>query len=159
MSDMTAKNDIDKLTNLLHSFMEKTVERELRSEERATRSETQIQNLIKSVDRVSEASKNAIESNTKLEAKITSLEDRAINKLNLVEDSVNENESKITLMDGRIHALELINANRIGEESGRTRANEHHNKKATSNWTRTISVIGIVLTVVGLSYKFITTGG
>ena len=153
MGNSTESSDLDKLTRLVFDFTERTVQRDLKSEARATRLEVQVENLIVSVNKVSDASRKAIESNTKLEAKIESLESRAIDKLNLVEDSVNENIAAIGIMGGRISALELINANRLGAEEGAKKANESNEKKATTNWTRILGLIGAVVAVIGLIYK------
>lgn len=120
-----------------------------------TRLEVNQEHLTNAVKEVTAASTAAITSNKDLEAKIVSLEDRAINKMNLVEDTVNENASKIDIMDKRVQRMELVSANESGKEAGKKETLEKVDKKATTNWTRTLGLLTLIVAVGGLWLKII----
>lgn len=150
------QSEITELTNEIRNHIKDSAARDLANEKRNTRTETLLENFATNVDKLTVTVGKAIESNTKLEAKVASLEEDAINKLNLVEDTVNENTSKLDIIDKRVGIIEVLNAERAGREAGVKEAMEEFEKKSTTNWTRVLTILGLVITAIGVAYTLLS---
>lgn len=122
----------------------------LQSTQVAVRTETLIQELTKSHIEQSENVKAVIKSNHSLELKISSLETKALERLDVMSGDIEKNKTSILLLDKRVDVLELVNANKIGQET----ANEKNEKRGFSVWAAVLTGITTAIALTTLILQF-----